>query len=542
MFASVATLGGRAVPIELPRGVHDAQGVRQVGGPILLLLLGLAVLGALAVLFVTRNGIGLSTDSVVYIDGARSLARGDGFISGFNGHVAPITHWPPLYPAVLASIGVLGIDPIFGTRVLAILLFAANVFVVGWLVRRHGSGAVLPAMATSLLVLTSADLLEVHAWAWSEPLFLLLGALGIHHLVVYFEYPHIRRRLIAAAALLGLASLTRYLGVTLIIGGELAILWLAPGRWFRRGVDAVLFGVVSMAPLAFWILRNFLLHGSPADRDLVVNPIGLKHLITATTTVSAWLAPPILPGSIRILLLMGALAATPIGIVWARSLICQVPEAPGSRLFRTLCCFVVSYGAFLTVSISLFDSDVTFDERILSPVHFLLLIVVGLVLTHAQTAGKWMYSVVGLMILLHAIHVASWGRSVATGLGWAGPKWRESSLWRVIEQLPAEAPLYSNAYDAVYIYTGRATRPLPGKYNPNSLVAYENYSDRLASLRAELARNRGFVIYFPAEAWRKYMPTETELQEGLGPFESRSFPDATLYQVLGGPPVGDLQP
>ncbi len=540
--ASIASLAAGAVPIRPRRSAHAAPAVVREGSPIALMLLGLTILGALAVLIVTRNGIGLSTDSVVYIDAARRLAQGDGFTSGFNGHVGPITHWPPLYSVVLAGIGVFGIDPLFGARILAALLFGANVFLVGLLVWRHGSGGFLPAIASSLLMLVSADLLEVHAWAWSEPLFLLLGGLGIHHLAVYLEYPHSRRRLIAAAALVGLASFTRYLGVTFIIAGGLAILWLASGKWFRRGVDAVLFGLVSMAPLAFWMLRNFLLSGSPADRDLVVNPIGLKHLIMAGSTVSAWMVPPILPLSIRMLLLLGALAAIAVGIVRRPTVIREVLESPGGRLLKTLLCFVVVYGVFLAIFISLFDADVTFDARILSPIHFLLLVAAGLVLASVRRGRRWMWGGLSAVVLLQAVHMVPWSRAAEQGLGWTGPQWRESNLWSVIEQLPAEAPLYSNAYDAVYIYTGRATKPLPGKYNPNSLVSRDRFSDRLASLRAELAQNRGFVIYFPMESWRKYMPTETELEEGLAPFESRRFPDGTLYQVLGAPSVPTIHP
>ncbi|CAN5819658.1 hypothetical protein BH23GEM7_BH23GEM7_03580 [soil metagenome] len=508
------------------------SGLRPEARLILLSLLGLAILGVLAILFATRNGIGLSTDSVVYIDSARRLVRGDGFTGGFTGHVGPITHWPPLYPSALAALALLGLDPLVGARILALLLFGANVFVVGWLVWRHGSGGILPALASSLLVLVSADLLEIHSWGWSEPLFLLLCALGLHHLALYLAHPHRRRRLIAAAAFVGLAALTRYLGVTVIMAGGLAILWLAPGRWLRRGVDALLFGVLSTVPLALWMLRNLLLSGTPTSRALVVNPIGLEQLLTAARTVSAWLVPPILPGSIRIVLLIAALAVMVVGVVRTPTVFLEVLQSPGSPLLKAILLFVTVYGAFLALFISLFDADVTFDARLLSPLHFLLLVGLGLVLAGAQRAGRWMWIAVCVVALLQTVHAAAWVRAAESGLGYAGRSWRESALWRVIEQLPEQTPLYSNAYDAVYIHTARPTRPLPSKFNPNSLVADDQYRERLASLRAELAQTGGVVIYsLPMGPWRPYMPTEAELEQGLAPFESRRFPDATLYQV-----------
>lgn len=499
-----------------------------------LVLLGLAILGALAVLLVTRHGIGLSTDSVAYVDGARSMARGDGFTSGFSGRIGPITHWPPLYSAVLAGPGLLGVDPLGGARVLASLLFGANVFVAGWLVRRHASTALLPATATSVLVLVSADLLEVHSWAWSEPLFLLLSALGLHHLVVYLEHPHSRRRLFAAAALVGLAALTRYVGVTLIIAGGLAILWLGSGRWLRRGADAVIFGLLSMAPLAFWMLRNFLLTGNGSSRDLVVNPIGMSHLVTAAKAASVWLVPPIVPGSTRTRLLVAAVAAAAIGIVVGRRVFREEPRSRGGRLLRTVLCFVAVYTGFVALTISLFDAAVAFDPRMLAPLHFLLLVAAGVVVAGAPRTPGWMWAGLGALVLLQAAHTAAWARTAQGGLGYSGRALRESELWSEIEQLPERTPLYSNAYDVVYVYTGRAIRPLPTRPDPDTLAADDEYGRRLASLSEELARDSGVVVYLPIGSWRKYMPTEAELDRAFHGADRRRFPDGTLYRMSPG--------
>ena len=518
-------------PVGASLRLSDAAGSSPGAGLILRVLLGLAVLGALVVLCATRAGIGLSTDSVAYIDGARRLARGDGFTGSFTGQVGPITHWPPLYPALLAGLGLLGIDPLVGARVLAPLLFGANVFVAGWIVWRHDSGKMLPALASSVLVLVSADLLEIHSWGWSEPLFILLASLGTHHLTVYLGCPRLRGRLGTAAALVGFAALTRFVGVAVILAGGVAILWLASGRWLQRGVDAVLFTVASATPLALWMLRSRLLSGSSTDRELVLHPIGLQPLLSAERTVSAWLVPPILPGRIRALLLIAVLAAIVFGVVREPTIIAKVTGSPGSRLLKTLLCFVVVYGGFIALSITLLDADVTYDARILSPIHFLLLVAVGLILAATPRARTYMWAGVAAVALLQAAHAARWVRTAGDGLGYAGRVWRESALWGVIARLPERVPLYSNAYDAIYIHTGRATRPLPGKFNPNSLVVDDQYRHRLAALRSELAENSGVVIYFPLGASRTYMPTEAELQTGLAPFESRRVRDGTLYRV-----------
>ena len=68
----------------------------------LLCILLLALGGGLLVLFASPWGIGLSPDSVQYIQAARNLRLGFGLsIWGKQGY-QPLTHFPPLYPLILA--------------------------------------------------------------------------------------------------------------------------------------------------------------------------------------------------------------------------------------------------------------------------------------------------------------------------------------------------------------------------------------------------------------------------------------------------------
>jgi hypothetical protein len=500
-------------------------------------LVGVAALAALAAAAATRSGVGLSTDSVAYVDGARHLARGDGFVAGYAGDVGPITHWPPLYPALLAGAALLGVDPLAGARLLAAPLFAANVFVAGWMVWRRARGAALPALATAFLVLASADLLEVHGWAWSEPLFVLLCALGLHHLAAYLEGPRPgggsrpRARLLAAGALVGAAAVTRYLGVTAIAAGGAALLWCAPGPRRRRVADAALFGALGAAPLALWMLRNRLAGGSATDRALAVNPIGAEQLLTAGRTVSAWLVPPVRPAGVRVLLLAAAAAALAAAAVRGRAAVRSALASPGGPLLRTLLCFAAAYAAAVALAATFVDADVAFDARILAPVHFVLLVALGLVLAGAPRVGRRAAAGLAAAALLQAAYAARRARVAGGGLGYAGPAWRDPALWRAVGRLPARAPLYSNAYDAVYIHAGRAARPLPGRFDPNSLAADGRYGDRLRALRAELARGGGAVVHVPLGGSRRYMPTQAELRRALAPFDRQEFAGGTVYRV-----------
>jgi hypothetical protein len=58
------------------------------------LVLGLAVMGFLGIILCTPGGVGIYSDSVVYVGVARNLLRGEG-VSYFddNGQMAPVTHY-----------------------------------------------------------------------------------------------------------------------------------------------------------------------------------------------------------------------------------------------------------------------------------------------------------------------------------------------------------------------------------------------------------------------------------------------------------------
>ncbi|MGD8822128.1 MAG: hypothetical protein PVG63_03420, partial [Anaerolineales bacterium] len=68
-----------------------------------------SILAAALVLLATRQGAGVTADSIVYYNAADFLLEGKG-ISRLAAEVGykPVTHFPPLYPAVLAGMRLLG--------------------------------------------------------------------------------------------------------------------------------------------------------------------------------------------------------------------------------------------------------------------------------------------------------------------------------------------------------------------------------------------------------------------------------------------------
>src|SRR3972149_8402509 len=77
-----------------------------------------------------------------------------------------------------------------------------------------------------------------------------------------------RRSLMGAAVATGLSVLGRYAGVSLVISGAVAILWLGAERWKKRFLDAGIFFTVSLLPIGLWGARKRWGAGPSSGRQL----------------------------------------------------------------------------------------------------------------------------------------------------------------------------------------------------------------------------------------------------------------------------------
>ena len=242
---------------------------RRVGrGDLLLVLLALAGAGLVFALHGGR-GVLLDWDSVNYISVADSLLAGEGFRQ-FNGLV--YRDWPPLYPLLLAGPGLLGIDPYPWAGWLSALAFALTIFLAGqWLRRRLTSRWLL--VWGCLAVALAYPLARQAAFALTETIFILFALLALRAAERFLEGER-RAALLAAALFTGLACLTRYLGVSLVVAIVLLLALQGGVPLRQRAQHIALYGLLALAPLGWWLLRNYLLLGTLTGRPAydVVTP------------------------------------------------------------------------------------------------------------------------------------------------------------------------------------------------------------------------------------------------------------------------------
>ncbi|NJN53909.1 MAG: hypothetical protein HC804_03625 [Anaerolineae bacterium] len=354
---------------------------------IFMLLLALAGMGMVLLLVVTRQGIGTSPDAVSYIGAADSLLAGEGLSSAYGRNAGQPLPSVPALSLLLAGVSLTGLSPASSARWLNALIYGANIFLVGLLVYSSARQQNWLPVVAGVLLLTALPVLIIHAYAWSEPLFLLLTFSGLWLLAVYLENGRYLL-LFFSAILLGLAVLARYAGLPLIPTGAVGIFLFAQWPLRRRFLDAFLFGVVSCIPYGLWVMRNAQLTGSASAREFAFHPIGMTHFWQAVFTLTDWLhLPDGTPGIARVLVLLlagGGLALLFWWAYWGKNRLTTERQPAVPHLLKLLLLLPFYTCSSWLFSISFFDANTPLDERILSPLYF-----VGIILLITVLARLW---------------------------------------------------------------------------------------------------------------------------------------------------------
>lgn len=491
-----------------------------------------ACAAAAALLHATVWGVGVSPDSVRYLDAARHLAAGQGLSTGLDGAVAPLTHYPPLYPLLLAPLAALETPEPESVRWLNALLLVATVCLVGGAAYRGSRGSPGAAALGAGLVAAHPGVFRAHAHAWSEPPFFLLVLASLLLVSSHARRPD-RRRLVLAGILAGVSVLARYAGVAVVAAGVLATLF-ARGR--RAAVERVRDGLGFLAaaavPILPWALRTALVRGSPVDRDPIVAPISGGTLRQGAATLAGWLLPGDLPGDLP------ASAAVPVAAALAVLLLAgsvvvlrrRRAEEPPLDLTAFLL-FLVAYPLALLASLALFDPFIPLDHRILAPAFPpAAVLVVCAASAVLRRAGRWPLAVAALaavgLLALYAVDVASWaGRAHRRGLAFTAKVWRQSPTLAALEGLDPGRLVFTNGHDVVYFHTGRALRPLPVAWQPP-----ERFRAEVEEVGRRLDREGGRIVWFERLRWRDFYPTPDQLEAVLPLEVVERFSDGVMLR------------
>ena len=506
----------------------------------------LALLGVAAGLYMNRFGVDVEPDSAVMITAGLRCAHGEGVsIPNMMGEPKPMTWFPPMIAWLIAGCERAGLNYRHAFGVLNAVAWGLLIGWVGWLARRVCGKNAVPGLLAAGVVLTSGAICAVCGTLYSEPVFWLWMTGSLAALGRWWERPLWRWAALAGVCVGG-AMLTRYVGLTLVALGGLAML-ARPGQTGRRRLAAAaLFGLLSAGPMVEWHFWQTQMKHGDGERSLAWHPITPKLINEGIATLASFIVPAQYADSLWATRAIFALACL-LGcgaLLWlARhsggTLRNRFAATPG--LVKISAVFAGIYLSFLVVSISIADADTPLDGRILS-----ILIPPGTLLAaYLCAVTVWAHGsrrarrgvtagVCGLLLLqgLAASRLIRDRQGVLWGAGATSP------LLDALCALPPDAVIYSNDPYAIYMAVGRKTETLPFALPPGSPTprAREAFRAQIQEMRAALAGTGGWVVYWDTLGFLDPVLGREELKTAVRVVETRTSDDGILLRVAPATP------
>ena len=514
----------------------------------LLLLVPIGVCASILILWITVHGPGVSPDSTTYIETAISILAGNGFFAGGR----PMTHYPPAYPLLLSLAGhFYHHDMLQAARLLGAFLFGVNVVLIGVAVHVCTRRNFLATMCAICVFLSSAAAITVHSMAWSEPPFITFSLAGFIFLSLHIEHPRLYL-LLAASLAFGLATATRYVGVSVLPPMIFGLLLLGNRPMRHRIKDAFIAIAVACIPLCAWVIRNIVISQTLTNRSFAFHPVGLGHAKQLIATFHAFVLPVSIHGWTKAIpfVVITVIFITSIAILHRKNYIRHNVNA-FSIVFPSLSIvFALTYISLVLVSIAFFDAHTPLDTRILLPVFIVLNItVVSVAWSLSQALDKRIIWWSFILFVFLSVKING-DRAVfeavdmhRNGRGYTSRYWQNSEAISQLTSVCDTGKIYSNGPDVVRFWTKREVLWIPNKTFPGTRRSNQNYEEQLQLMCRECIEGKAIVVYLNGITWRWYLPTFKELESKCNMPVLRRYDDGVIYgrhlRTEGGALYGD---
>jgi 4-amino-4-deoxy-L-arabinose transferase-like glycosyltransferase len=468
-----------------------------------------------------RFGANETSDSAVYLSSADSPIHGIQLTTNVGEPAGtPLTHYPPLYPLLLAGARATGVSFLHAAVALDVLAYLCTAFGVYWFLVR-AEKPWWAALAVLLLVCAGPVYYADSIVGPDGP------AIALMILALCLASEYLRkgelRILVFCGVTLAAALLLRYVCAAFIGAACVAVFCGERADWRGKVRSALLLGAIASAPLALVLVVNRLLAGSATDRSAHIHLVKASTLGDLADTLSAVFLPYQLPGWFRCALL-GAAAVLVIRAAFSRQRLGQS--------VRVAALFLGCYLVFLLVSMSLFDAATPFDDRILAPAVALICILTALLVGMAWEGSSRIGRVATALVLLAGVSVeAAHARAVLkiSAQAWSAEHLRGeySAILPLVQRLPKSAAIYTNVPFELYLVSGRNARTLPRVIGYTDLTpkSPQEISASVSEMQDQVRSTGGLIIYQlrTPTLWDAGLITQRELKEKL----------PTLVQVDG---------
>jgi hypothetical protein len=473
---------------------------------------------------------------------AKSVLAGHGFFTGGLDIVntrrgTPMTHFPPAYPLLLVGAGLCSHgDVLQGGRALHALLFGVNIVLIGMAVQRCTQGGWLTAGCAILPFLASAPNVVAHAMAGSEAPFLTFSLAGFILLALHIQRARVCLLLTASVAL-GLAMVTRYVGITLLPPLAVGLLLFGNRPLRHKLMDISISTTVACIPMGVWLIRNVITSHTATNRTFTLHPIGADHVKEFILTMHDFMLAVSIPNWMKALHLLGAIGLLLLALAIVHRTNYLRLNAGAVRIILPFLCmlFSLTYIAFLLVSISFFDAWTPLDSRLLLPVFVCLIVVaVSLAWSVSQALKKpiiW-WSFMMFVVLFSSINgthtVASASNVHVNGMGYTSRKWQDSPTLAWVKSFRDDVTLYSNGADVIHFQTARDAMMIPNHMNTVTGRPNPAYHEQWQRLCKECEAGKAIIVYLNGIK-RAYLSTPEQLTSTCNLPVVHRTDDGTVY-------------
>ncbi len=517
--------------VTVGRNDTGSAGRRRFG---LALTIAAGLGAAIWMYWITAHDIGVSPDSTIYIEAAKSWTLGNGlYVQG-----KPMTHYPPAYPMFLGATSLLfeG-DLLQAARFVAIFFFGTGIFLSSLGVKISTNHSLLATAVSIYFLLSSTLVIQVYWMAWSEAPFTSFSMLSLLLLACHILRPN-RWILVLASLAAGLAILTRYVGIVLLPAMILAFLLFDDRCLGKKAIDITLVGSSLIFPLMMWLYRNISASQTAINRELAFHPFNLRHIRSIVGTFYQFsLSIPVIIsfefawiGSIAVIFISGTVLLLGRGYI-RRNIKSAYILIPSIYIL-----YSIVYIIFITISISVLDAQTPVDYRILLPVLLPLassyLALVWAVSEQLQRKYIW-YAFIAMMFFsasINAAHAvpAAWDMR-KNGSGYTSRHWQQSEIIGYLTEIQDERMIYSNGPDAIRFLTDKDAWMIPGKTNPYTTRLHKSYDAEIEQIFEDCREGRVLIAYLDDITWRWYLPLASEIESvGDLPVLSR-LQDGVVY-------------
>lgn len=493
-------------------------------------ILFFAFLGTAICLYQTSSfGVLISPDSVGYISAARSIINGDGF-KIYDGSYYVI--WPPLFPFLLAALGVFCLDPADVARYLNAGIFGIIIFLSGSQLNKNVHNKGLVFLGTAMFSI-SPVLIGISVYAWSEPLFLLLILLWLNQLQKFLNKPS-KKLLIITASYAGLAMLTRYIGVVTIGLSALLILMRSNAKWLDKIYQFLLFFLLAYLPSFLWEIRTYFILGtfnsprSPSSKNF------FEAGVEATNTFIYWLIPSTPSWTLTIITIffialllveLGCLSRIAISRFHFLENYLPLDKIMYSIPIYIHVLFLLIYTLFIVLLASLKYFD-PLGDRLLSPVYisfwFLIIFILDQLLINMNSlisreklvlkiAKSSVFILFGLWVFLYPIKLTfiQTENRHKEGEGYASRQWHEDEIINFLRKENLDGLIYSNAPDIISNFIGIRIYFSPGKHPGYSL------DQQIQKLSEKMENEKIYLVWFKTQERKEFIFSLEELKKQI---------------------------